>query len=142
MYVGNLLQSEFTGKHNAGETHLRKELHLLHRAVVHLRTAMQRYGRDIHLQYRHILHYKRIHANFIQLLYQPLGRSYFGIGKYGVERDIYLDTEQVGILDQARNIVDRIAGSLACTELRCTNVHRIGPAIHGSNSRFKITGRR
>lgn len=60
VYFGYLLQAELTRKNHAREARLRKETNLFHRAVIHLRTAMQLYGRNVHFGNCKVLHYKGI----------------------------------------------------------------------------------
>ena len=61
----------------------------------------------------------------------------FGVKVYVTLNTIIYD-EEVGVIHQAGDILNRVAGSLSRTELRCTNVHGIGTMVYCSNTCFII----
>ena len=138
VYLTYLVKSEFAGKHRLSEAKTLQPLHLVRCAVVHLSAGMQGYGRQLHLEQRHILHDESIDACVVQIPYQATCIIELVITKYGVERHIDAHSERAGILAQACNIVDTVARSYPRAKTRRTYIDSVSTMVDGRNAALEV----
>ena len=99
---------------------------------------MQGYGRQLHLEQRHILHDESIDACVVQIPYQATCIIELVITKYGVERHIDAHSERAGILAQACNIVDTVARSYPRAKTRRTYIDSVSTMVDGRNAALEV----
>ena len=138
---GNLVKCQFAGHDQLGESQCFKELCLFGRAQVTLRAGMQRDGRQVESQQTQVLDDKRIHADAVQVMHQPLHLHQFVVIDEGVDRGIDLGTEPVGVVAGAPHVVERVGRIGARTVMGCTHVHRIGTMVYGGDGDVGVAGR-
>ena len=105
--MGYLVERQLACEHHSAETHCRKPFHFLGRAVVGLRTGMERQRHptargllDGDTNERHVLHEQRIGTCIAQLAHQPSGLLQLMFVYDSIDRDIDAGTEAVGIQAQ------------------------------------------
>ena len=141
MNLANLFQREFACQNHLTKSRIGQELHLLCIAIVHLRTCMKRYRREIQAQQAHVLHNECIHPDTVQIPYELLGIFQFLILQDGVESDIDTGIIQMGILHQLCNILKGIACCCSCTKTGRTDIYGIGTVVDSPDAAFQILGR-
>ena len=77
----------------------------------------------------------------MQLRYQLLGSLQFVVIDNGINGDIDLGRELMGIAAQLANVVDTIACCCTGAKLLSTNIDGISTMINGSNAALQILGR-
>ena len=82
-------------QHNLRTAHRFQESGLIRRTCVALRGCVQCDGRDVHAQYRHVLHYQRVDSGFIQTAYQFAHLLQLVVVDQSIDRDI--DTGAISV---------------------------------------------
>ena len=141
MNFGDFFKRQFACKHHLRKARLREELHLLHRAIVHLRAGMKGNGRQVHASDGHVLHNQRIHTSLVELPYHLLRLSQFLIAQDGVHRHIDAGMKKVGIVGQCPYIIHRVSCRCTGTESGRTNVHRISTVVNSRDAALQILRR-
>ena len=141
MYLGNLVDRQFTGQHHPPETYGAQPTDLPHRAVVGLRGGMKGYGRQRHLENAHVLDKDGVDANLCKLTDKLLRGLQLVVIKDGVNRNVDAGLELVGIAAEALNVLDAIAGGGTRPEARGANIDGIGAMVYGSHATLQVPGR-
>ena len=89
MHTTYLIDRQFAGQHHLSESGIRQKADLFYRAVIHLRTGMQRDGRQIKLSQTHILNNERIYSYPIQIPNHSFGFLQLVIAQYCVYGYVY-----------------------------------------------------
>ena len=89
VYTTYLIDRQFAGQHHLSESGIRQKADLFYRAVIHLRTGMQRDGRQIKLSQTHILNNERIYSYPIQIPNHSFGFLQLVIAQYCVYGYVY-----------------------------------------------------
>ncbi len=139
--LADLRQRQFARQYHLGEAHILQKLHLLRRAVVGLGTGMERDGRQIQRQQPHILDDERIGTGFVDLVGQPPCLLQLVIVQQGVEGDIDLGSEAMGVARQRFDIFDGVARSTAGAKGRAAHVDGIGAMVDGFDAVGEVLGR-
>ena len=139
--TADFVKAQLTGEHHLAESGFGKKLHLLRRAVVHLRAGMQGDRRQVQLCDAHILYDKRIHPDAVQVPYHRLGGFQFVFFQDGIHRNVNAHTVQMGITHQCRDVVQRVSGSSTCSETGCPDIHGIRSVVDGFDSTLQVLGR-
>ena len=135
----NLLQREFTGKHGSHEALLTQPAHLLDTPVIRLRGSMKR--QLTHREDGHILHQDGIHTSLAQFAQQLAGGIQFLVIDNGIDGDIDLRAEAMGIVTKLTNIIDAVAYSCSRSKTGSTDIDCISPMVYGSYATGQILGR-
>ncbi len=137
----NLLQRQLPGQHHLRKALPRQETHLLRRTIIHLRTRMQLYRRQMQPFKRHILHNQSIHPRTIQLPRLRLRLRQLFIRKNCIHSHIHLRPEDVRKARQLRDILERIARRSPRPETRRADINGIGTVAYSLDAAFQILGR-
>ena len=93
-----------------------------------------------HLEHRHILNQDGISSCIGQISKQLTGGLQLIIVDNGIDGDIDLRTEKMGVIAEFANVVDTIAYRCPGTEARCADIDGICSMIDGSDAIFQILG--
>src|SRR5574344_1331124 len=125
VYLSNLVDRQFAGKHHPRESQALQPLHLVGSAVVGLGAGMTFHGKTgKHVEQCHILDENGINSDVGKLMQETTCSIKFIVINDCVDSDIHLSTESVGIATQLGYIVERVAGS-------CTRTESLGTDIYG-----------
>ena len=91
---------------------------------------------------RHVLHEQRIDTDLCQTGDKILGGLELILIEDGVDGDIDLRAEAVGIVAQRLDILHTVACSGAGTEMVGTDIHGIGAMTDGGKAAFEVLGGR
>ena len=100
VYFGYFVERKLPCQDHALEPVGCEPCHFLGRAVVGLRTGVQRYWRQLHLQYAHVLHEYGVNARPVKFPYQFFRVLKFVVVYDGIYRYVDFCLEYVGILAQ------------------------------------------
>ena len=143
VYVGNLLYGEFARKHHLLITLAMEPLHLLCRAVVHLRGGMQGYRGHVGQEpYPLVLDNEGIHPYAVHAPCQVASLTEFLLAlEQGVERNVHLHTEGTRILHHPGNVLVRVASRGTCPEACGTYVDGISTMVDGGKGTLLVACR-
>ena len=156
VYLRNLLDRQLTSQHYPLETKTCQPLDFLYGAVVSLGTGVQlgdsppviRYTTHMgtvpvpqHLQHGHILHEDGIDTSSREFVEQLTGGLQFVVIDDGVDSNIHLGSELMGILAELTDVVNTIACCHTGTKLLGTNIDSISAMINGRDAALQILGR-
>ena len=140
----DFLYRQFSGQHHSVESESCEPFHLFFCSVVSLCACMQFHFRPIllhfpyHFSKSHVLHEHSIDPSPVQLFEQDFHVVNFIVVNNGVNGEIHLDTELVGISAQFLYVRDRISGSGPCPKHFSTNIHGVCPMVDSRHSTLQV----
>ncbi len=136
----DVVQAEFAGEDDLPEAGAGQEADFLGGAVVHLGAGVQGDGRQVQAGDAKVLHDEGVDADAIEGVDELLGFGEFGIAQQGVEGDVDAHVVEVGVADEAGDVVEAVGGGGAGSVLGGADVDGVGSVAHGFEAALQIAG--
>ena len=137
----DLLKIQFARQHDLTKSDVGEKFSLFYAADITLRTGVELNGGNIQLQNSHILHDQRINARVIQVGNQLLRRFQLIIMQNGIQRNKNFGAKAMGKRHQFGDILQAIAGVMACAKTGAANINGISAVQNGFAGNCRIACR-